>query len=119
MSHRPARLRIDSCGSLKGLQNTGLGKIIPDPTQAKIPTDPDPDCREYIPGKDCPAGKHLDGAVLGHQLVRTPAGRGVAPGHNPDYGESNTLKGLSHEIDFKNVDENGQILALIRATAGF
>ncbi len=22
------------------------------------------------------------------------------------------LKGLSHEIDFKNVDENGQILAL-------
>jgi hypothetical protein len=29
------------------------------------------------------------------------------------------LKGLSHEIDFKNVDENGQILALIRAAAGF
>jgi hypothetical protein len=26
---------------------------------------------------------------------------------------------LSHEIDFKNVDENGQILALIRAAAGF
>ncbi len=24
------------------------------------------------------------------------------------------LKGLSHEIDFKNVDENGQILALKR-----
>jgi hypothetical protein len=30
-----------------------------------------------------------------------------------------SLKGLSHEIDFKNVDENGQILALIRAAAGF
>ncbi len=30
-----------------------------------------------------------------------------------------TLKGLSHEIDFKNVDENGQILALLRAAAGF
>ena len=30
-----------------------------------------------------------------------------------------TLKGLSHEIDFKNVVENGQILALIRAAAGF
>jgi hypothetical protein len=30
-----------------------------------------------------------------------------------------SLKGLSHEIDFKNVDENGQILALLRATAGF
>ncbi len=30
-----------------------------------------------------------------------------------------TLKGLSHEIDFKNVAENGQILALIRAAAGF
>jgi hypothetical protein len=30
-----------------------------------------------------------------------------------------TLKGLSHEIDFKNVDENGQILALTRAAAGF
>jgi hypothetical protein len=29
------------------------------------------------------------------------------------------LKGLSHEIDFKNVDENEQILALIRAVAGF
>ncbi len=29
------------------------------------------------------------------------------------------LKGLSHEIDFKNFDENGQILALTRAAAGF
>jgi hypothetical protein len=29
------------------------------------------------------------------------------------------LKGLSHEINFKNVDENGQILALLRAAAGF
>jgi hypothetical protein len=29
------------------------------------------------------------------------------------------LKGLSHEIDFKNVVENGQILALTRAAAGF
>ncbi len=29
------------------------------------------------------------------------------------------LKGLSHEIDFKNVGENGQILSLIRAAAGF
>ena len=29
------------------------------------------------------------------------------------------LKGLSHEIDFKNVDENGQILALLSAAAGF
>ncbi len=29
------------------------------------------------------------------------------------------LKGLSHEIDFKNVDENGQNLALARAAAGF
>ncbi len=29
------------------------------------------------------------------------------------------LKRLSHEIDFKNIDENGQILALIRAAAGF
>jgi hypothetical protein len=29
------------------------------------------------------------------------------------------FKGLSHEIDFKNVDEYGQILALIRAAAGF
>ncbi len=28
------------------------------------------------------------------------------------------LKGLSYEIDFKNVDENWQILALIRAAAG-
>ncbi len=30
-----------------------------------------------------------------------------------------SLKGLSHEIDFKNVDENGHILALLRAAAGF
>jgi len=29
------------------------------------------------------------------------------------------LKGLSHEIDFKNIDENEQILALLRAAAGF
>jgi hypothetical protein len=29
-----------------------------------------------------------------------------------------TLKGLSYEIDFENVDENCQILALIRAAAG-
>ncbi len=29
------------------------------------------------------------------------------------------LKGLSHEIDLKNVDEKGQILALLRAAAGF
>jgi hypothetical protein len=29
------------------------------------------------------------------------------------------LKGLSHEIDFKNFVENGQILVLIRAAAGF
>jgi hypothetical protein len=34
-------------------------------------------------------------------------------------GGADTLKGLSHEIDFKNVDENGQILALLRAAAGF
>jgi hypothetical protein len=34
-------------------------------------------------------------------------------------GHNQHLKGLSHEIDFKNVDENGQILALIRAAAGF
>ncbi len=32
---------------------------------------------------------------------------------------SGALKGLSHEIDFKNVDENGQILAILRAAAGF
>jgi hypothetical protein len=35
------------------------------------------------------------------------------------YPKAVTLKGLSHEIDFKNVDENGQILALLRAAAGF
>ncbi len=29
------------------------------------------------------------------------------------------LKGLSYEIDFKNVDENWQILTLTRAAAGF
>jgi hypothetical protein len=29
------------------------------------------------------------------------------------------LKGLSYEIDFENVDENWQILALIRVAAGF
>ncbi len=29
------------------------------------------------------------------------------------------LKGLSHEIDFDNVDENRQMLALTRAAAGF
>ncbi len=33
--------------------------------------------------------------------------------------QNKRLKGLSYEIDFKNVDENGQILALLRAAAGF
>jgi hypothetical protein len=35
------------------------------------------------------------------------------------FHEKRILKGLSHEIDFKNVDENGQILALTSAAAGF
>ncbi len=34
-------------------------------------------------------------------------------------GLAEVLKGLSHETDFKNVVENGQILASIRAAAGF
>ncbi len=38
---------------------------------------------------------------------------------HPTTSVANHLKGLSHEIDFKNVDENGQILALLRAAAGF
>jgi hypothetical protein len=42
-----------------------------------------------------------------------PVGRGKG------YLKAIPLKGLSHEIDFKNVDENGQILALTRAAAGF
>ncbi len=33
-------------------------------------------------------------------------------------GARTLLKGLSHEIDFKNVDENGQILSLINSAAG-
>jgi hypothetical protein len=39
--------------------------------------------------------------------------------HCPPPAALTGLKGLSHEIDFKNVDENGQILALLRAAAGF
>jgi len=35
------------------------------------------------------------------------------------YPFSRYLKGLSYEIDFESVDENGQILALKRAAAGF
>jgi hypothetical protein len=42
----------------------------------------------------------------------------VSPGQSEEYRREN-LKGLSYEIDFENVDENGQILALIRAAAGF
>ncbi len=34
-------------------------------------------------------------------------------------GFQDALKGLSYEIDFENVDENWQILALTRAAAGF
>ncbi len=37
---------------------------------------------------------------------------GWLAGHYP-------LKGLSHEIYLKNVDENGQFLALLRAAADF
>ena len=40
-------------------------------------------------------------------------------GPRPFKQQKTLLKGLSHEIEFKNVDENGQILALIRAAAGF
>jgi hypothetical protein len=36
-----------------------------------------------------------------------------------DFATFASLKGLSHETDLKNVDENGQILALLRAVAGF
>ncbi len=36
-----------------------------------------------------------------------------------DGGMGEVLKGLSHEIDFKNVEENGQILALLRARLVF
>ena len=36
-----------------------------------------------------------------------------------DFDIFHILKGLSHEIYLKNVDENGQILALLRAAAGF
>jgi len=38
---------------------------------------------------------------------------------NKKFRQPKVLKGLSHEIDFKNVDENRQILSLIRAAAGF
>ncbi len=55
---------------------------------------------------------------------------GISPGDRSNSRDHNskkcifrffdiTLKGLSHEIDFINVVENGQILALIRAAAGF
>ncbi len=40
------------------------------------------------------------------------------PAANP-YLNSSFLKGLSYEIDFENVDENWQILALTRAAVGF
>jgi hypothetical protein len=32
---------------------------------------------------------------------------------------SSYLKGLTYEVDFENVDDNLQILALMRAAAGF
>jgi hypothetical protein len=35
------------------------------------------------------------------------------------FRKCDALKGLSYEIDFENVDENWQILALTRAAAGF
>ncbi len=51
----------------------------------------------------------------GHQISRLSI---VATGHHFVL-KKNLLKGLSYEIDFDNVDENWQILALISATAGF
>jgi hypothetical protein len=36
-----------------------------------------------------------------------------------DLEKYSTLKGLSHEIDFKNVDSNLQNLALLRDASGF
>jgi hypothetical protein len=48
-----------------------------------------------------------------------PQGADSPPLSTCSEDRKNLLKGLSHEIDFKNVVENGQILALIRAAAGF
>ncbi len=50
-------------------------------------------------------------SLIGYSFEVAPLLTGLAK--NP------VLKGLSHETDFKNVDENGQILDLTRAAAGF
>jgi hypothetical protein len=69
------------------------GKIILDPTKSKSDRIRIPMVVNISPAKTFPAGEHLDGAVLGHQLIRSPAGRCVAPRHNPDQGGEKQFKG--------------------------
>jgi hypothetical protein len=72
--------------------NPGSGKIIPDPTRPR--SDRIQIVVNLFPVKTFPAGEHLDGAVLGHQLIRSPARRGVASGHDPDHGGEKRFKGI-------------------------
>jgi hypothetical protein len=77
-----------------------------------------------VPGDSALAGqaaralRSSDGR-RGHPGMFTHMDEGTIKTQNPKCRLYWCLKGLSHEIDFKTVDENGQILTLIRAAAGF
>jgi hypothetical protein len=62
--------------------------------------------------------KQADKQAAGMQSVRH-AGSLIITKQASKKIESLHLKGLSHEIDFNNVDKNLQMLALISAAAGF
>jgi hypothetical protein len=63
------------------------------------------------------------GSVRAAARMNVPNGTTTAGQHTSSLGKNTPvykyLKGLSYEIDFENVDKNRQILALIRAAAGF
>ncbi len=57
-------------------------------------------------------------ALLGPANIGQKCGRCFHHGPNI-YKYTKPLKGLSHEIDFENIDKNWRMLALISAAAGF
>ncbi len=74
------------------------------------------DLSERIPAPSWEPGNPVGASADEMLTVRSPSAADKTVLNT--FPETN-LKGLSHEIDFENVDENGQILALIRAATGF
>jgi len=79
--------------------------------------------RRLTSGKFASGVNNNDGKFSNRADSTTPSG--LPPCHQSWRSSMTAMlvdclrQGMSHEIDFKNVVENGQILALIRPAAGF